>query len=274
MRSLEYLGRARTIHCIGDSNVLVFDHLTFRDARAGVLYACRSGYMPGMTASGLLDARGELAAPLRAQLIAHSLCANVDDNLIAVHASGVHHWRRVETIRETAAREPAIVFHFGDLDLRFVVIPRLAANDFVYPNAPPGSAIASVDGTREVVPFSLVRELTRAALGPYFGALTALRTLGFERLFVHTLAPQTTDDAVFASKYGPAPMSLRYKTLHLFNDTLRELAREREIGVIDTWTETTTPDGLLDPGFDLDGAHLNTAAARISVAKVVAALET
>jgi hypothetical protein len=160
-------------------------------------------------------------------------------------------------------------FHFGDLDLRFSAIPRLAAsNDFVLPHAPAGSILAEADPSREIIPYSLVRDLASSAMEPYMNALALLKRAGFRRVFAHTLAPQIDDEDAYAALYGRAPLALRYKILHVFNDRLRELAEERAIDIIDTWNETTT-NGLLNPAYNLDNAHLNSAAARISITKLV-----
>lgn len=273
MTNLAYLGRHRTIHCIGDSNTLAFDEMAFRLMESDAIYACRSAYLRGVFAEDLLTADGSLLPTLRSRLIAQSLLIGEEGLLEAAHVTGNAHWRAVEFARERGFSEPILLFHFGDMDLRFIAIPRIAAaNDFIFPDAPVGSMLGDIDRSREIIPYSLVRGLAASAMSPYMNALALLKRSGFRRVFAHTLSPQIIDDDAYGATYGYAPVAIRYKIIHVFNNTLRDLAAECGIDVVDTWNETTT-DGILKPEYNLDNAHLNSAAARLSITKLINAVD-
>lgn len=114
-----------------------------------------------------------------------------------------------------------------------------------------------------------MREFIRARyVEPLFDGLAALRTAGYSKLFLYALPPPT-----IAQLPHFKPARMRYKMSVLFNRMYEEFCRENGVRLLSIWDEVTA-DGLRSPLYDLDGVHLNLAAAEIAVNKLRMLLNT
>jgi hypothetical protein len=268
-----FVSGATPITFIGDSHTLAYADLVFRDA-ADELFATRSYYCRGITASGFVDATGNLNADVQQALLAAGFVERVSAGLVARHRASDLHSLQVGIAMQRPRSSPILVFSIGDLDLKFGFIKEFAAGDFELPAAygfDPAPFPAAA--TSERVPFALAVSFVRRLLAPYFRGLVMLARLGFEHLYLHALPPQSLDDDAFERINGfRAPARLRYKATRVFNDVLRDFVRDYpEFGLVDTWDRVTT-NGVVDAGFHLDDSHLNRRGAVLAVEDVLADL--
>lgn len=268
-----YVASAVPLTFIGDSHTLAYADLVFADRTAGgATYVTRSHYCRGILASEFCDAQGGLQADVAGALVADGFVERTPaGGFVARHRAGDLHAVQVGIAMERARVSPVLVFAVGDIDLRYAFVREFARQDFALPASysfdPAPFASYAAEGS---VPYALAAGFARKLLAPYFRGLVALARLGFSNVYLHAYPPQTPDDAAFERGNGfAAPARLRYKATRLFNAILREFVTDYpEFRLVDTW-DRVTRDGVLDPQFHLDDAHLNRRAAALSVAEIV-----
>jgi hypothetical protein len=267
---MELIGRGRPIYMIGDSHAVIFRDLVFR--KNSQLIVTHAEYCPELYARDFVDARGRLNPMVLASLQAERLVRqNPDGRWQAAHLSRSPNAQSVARLGERNSGAPILVILVGWGDLYHFLKDLGPASDFQVEGSPFDESRFEEPPATANVPWKLVVESAAAVLGPLFQGLRHLEKTGFSKTFLHTLPPQTADDAEFAAHAGfHAPARLRYKVTVLFNAMFREFARQNpEIGLIDTW-DSTTLDGQLDPRFLADHwGHLNKEAARVTVDRVL-----
>jgi hypothetical protein len=251
---VRWMDRTRSIYCIGDSNVISYDRLAARDLRSGTFYSCRSIHLRRFFYSEEMD-------PIHAKFHQRMWSA-LERNSLADGPLG-----------SKTVYDPILLIVFS-LGYWAGPLLELHENDFIIPEAPT-PILTSVDPEKELIPYGLVVERVKVHLKPYIDELSQLRNGGFRDVFVLAMHPPHPDDDVFFSVF-PAmgkktAVTARYKVLHVFNSLLRMQAAEIGIDSIDPFDRLTI-DGVLDPKFNLDNAHLNRAAARISIETLIGRL--
>lgn len=122
---------------------------------------------------------------------------------------------------------------------------------------------------QRVIPEREMRAFLRSRyVESLFAGLTALRTAGYSKLFLYALPPPAANDLPHFK-----PARLRYKMSLLFNRMYEEFCRESGVRFLSIWDDVTA-QGVRDTRFDLDGVHLNLAAAEIAVNKLRALLDS
>jgi hypothetical protein len=252
--SIRWLDRARAIYCIGDSNVIAYDRLACRSLGTGTLYTCRSIHLRRFFSSDDVDQMFEEFHPRMWSALARNSLVDGPQGPKSV-------------------LDPIVLIVFA---LRYWASPVLALrdNDFVMPD-PTAPILASVDRSRELIPYAVVVELIRSVLTPYVLELAQLRQ-AFGDVYVLAMHPPHPDDdaflRVFPALQHRTTAAIRYKVLHVFNAVLRSLAADVGVECVNAFDRLTI-DGLLDPKFNLDDAHLNRAAARITIETLVSHVE-
>jgi hypothetical protein len=248
------MDRTRAIYCIGDSNVISYDRLAGKDLSSGIFYSCRSLHLRQFFYSNEVDQiHTEFPERMWGALERNSL---------------------VNSARESTGRADPILMVVFSLGYWAAATVELQDADFIIPNAPEG-ILTTLDPEKEFIPYDLVVERVRAHQHRYLQELKLLRDAGFKDVFVLAMHPPHPDDAAFEASFpGTGRRTTaagRYKMLHVFNRLLAMSAAEIGVRCIDPF-ERLTVDGLLDMRFNLDNAHLNRAAARISIECLIAQL--
>jgi hypothetical protein len=248
------MDRTRPIYCIGDSNVISYDRLAALDAKTKTFFACRSIHLRRFFYTDEVDPiHAKFHERMWAGLERNSLLS--DDHV------------------PTERNEPILMVVFS---LGYWAGPtvELQDADFVIPNAPAG-ILSTLDPNKELIPYDLVVERVRAHQKPYIQELKQLSDCGFRDVFVLAMHPTHPDDEAFLKSFPgtgrQTTVAGRYKVLHVFNRLLAAAAAEVGVRCVDPF-ERLTVDGVLDLRFNLDNAHLNRAAARISIEDLIAQL--
>lgn len=263
--SVELLAAVTPIYCVGESHSLNFTNLLFRPAWAEESFLSRNLYL-----SRLISKIHSSPTELHPDMLAALTAEGVIDTLKRPTFLNLN--QHVAYLSSRPVMPPAIVFFAGDIDMHGLVWPQVENKiDFHLPNDPG----YGVNPALELTPFAAIHELIADILVPFFNTLQLLRQQNFTRLMVHCLPPRTTDDAIAAPWIvgGKAvTAAVRSKLTIVMNRLIADRCRKIGVGFIDTWPETTTPDGYMDPAFDLDGVHVNRRSTLISLDKIVAHL--
>ncbi|MFZ5706078.1 MAG: hypothetical protein ACOY5R_12560 [Pseudomonadota bacterium] len=254
---IELLGAVTPIHMIGESHSIVFGNLLFRPAWSKTPYLCRTRFLPTLLASdyavgddidnGYLDA-----------LIAEGI---FDASL---RPAFMHCEPSAAYIAGQPLIAPPMVLFAGDLDIHKMFLDFTDRCDFILPDDPG----YGVDKTKNMLAHAEVVDHVLALLTPFLQTVEQLQAAGFGRLMIHCLPPRTADDER-AARWTRFVFSaaVRTKITIVANRLLEEFCLHAGIAFIDTWPELTE-GGYLKPEFDLDGCHVNRAAAQISLEKI------
>ena len=258
--SIEVLGRATTIHTIGESHAIQFNDLLFKPPQPDLLYLCKSRFFHHLPASYYLE-NGDFNPLLRAALVADGI---FDDQGRANYM--VRDWT-ADYMAGRAVLAPPMVFFAGDVDMQTVTFQTGATFDFELPGDPG----YGVDFGKQPMSYASVRERIETLFAPYFSVLHALRAL-FPRTMAHALPPRTRDDDRAARWTGGVfPAAVRSKLIVVANQVLANGCAAIDVPFIDTWSQIAL-DGYLNPAFDLDGLHLNPQGASVSLEAIAAVL--
>jgi|GEM_PF-2521528 len=258
--SIDLLGRATTIHMIGESHTIQFSDLLFKPGWANDLYQCRTLFFHHLPASYYLE-DGDYNPLLRAALIgAGILDSEGNADYLARDWTADHYAGR-------PVLAPPMVFFAGDVDMQTVTFQTGDRYDFELPNDPG----YGVDFDKEPMDYQSVRRRIERLFAPFFTVLQSLGPL-FPRTMVHALAPRTRDDQRSARWTGGVfPAAVRSKLIVVANHVLAEGCTAAGVPFIDTSAQVSL-DGYLNPAFDLDGLHLNRSAAEISLDAIAGVL--
>lgn len=264
---IDILERPTPVYMIGDSHSLIFKDLLFKEQYFfDKTFLAKTGYCSGLAASSFvtsdLQLNPEIIDVLRGECL-------IDQDLKAFHLSKTETSHALITATDDLVKEPIIVLFCGDIDLRSVFLRRLGAkHDFILPFEVDLEQFEPVPDAQNI-PFELVLDLAQKMLKPLSSGLSLLKNMGFSKLFLHCLAPQTLDDEAYERINGyHSPLVLRYKATILFNHLLEKLALEANVHFVNTWPEVTE-NNRLNPRFFLDHIHLNKHAAKISLRKIL-----
>ena len=118
------------------------------------------------------------------------------------------------------------------------------------------------------IPFDVVYELVEERLRPIGTALRLLREIGFEELYLHSIAPPTLDDVLFFRiRNIMCSAKLRYKVAIVMNQVFERFARESGARFLDMW-QASVIGGVIDHRLEIDGDHPS----RLSVKQSLEAL--
>ncbi len=161
---------------------------------------------------------------------------------------------------------PLILFTAGDIDVRGVLLPKLADQyDFVPPFDLPYPVL-----DRQIIPWDVIAEIIEQRLAPFVEGLKQLRTAGFNRIYVQPVVPPTTDDNRSTQINGVScPLSVRSKLVASFNCLLADKVSALDVPVIDIWPQLTSADGYLLNEYELDGVHLRPSAAKMHLEQLL-----
>lgn len=261
--NLRLRARPTPIYVIGDSHSLIFNDLLFEESQLFQQhFITRAKYGSTLNAASYMH-----QAHLNPRLLQFLRDENlVDDQLNAFHCAMSDLAGHVARAMDRARMEPILLFFAGDIDLRSLFLKQIGPRaDFVLPFLNDAHPDAGAVAGAELMPYKLARQRVEGLLTPFFKALLTLQKAGFQRLFVHSLPPQTLSDADYARINGYAsPLQLRYKATLLFNDVLAQYCQTHQIFWINIW-ERVTIHGRLNPAYHLDHVHLNRKAAEISM---------
>ncbi len=254
---IELLGAASPIHMIGESHSIVFGNLLFRPVWSKDPYLCRTRFLPTLLAAD------------------YAVGDDIDNGYIdALIAEGIFDaslrpaFMHCEPSAAYIAGQPLIappmVLFAGDLDIHKMFLDFTDRCDFILPDDPG----YGVDKSKTMLAHAEVVDHVLALLTPFLQTVEQLQAAGFGRLMIHCLPPRTADDER-AARWTRFVFSaaVRAKITVVANRLLEEFCSHADIAFIDTWPELTE-GGYLKPEFDLDGCHVNRAAAQISLEKI------
>jgi len=248
------------IYVLGDSHVLGFKDLFFRDSYTGGDYYTVSRYYSGFAAGGVSSGGAlvpafvkalEYEGLLKEGRAAHLRVGPMD--LAVAYASG------------SAQVPPLIIVFCGDIDLRGNLLQYLKDEcDLILPFEAPYPATG-----KPPLPYDVALQLVQERLEPLVAGLKTLHDLGLVRTYLHTIAPPTLNAELFRQVHGfDCPAATRYKAAVMYNRFLTRRCKELGVPVLDVWPEVTR-DGYLLPEYELDGVHLAREANPISLRALV-----
>ena len=248
------------IYVLGDSHVLGFKDLFFRDTYTGGDYYTVSRYYSGFAAGGVSSGGAlvpafvkalEYEGLLKEGRAAHLRVGPMD--LAVAYASG------------SAQVPPLIIVCCGDIDLRGHFFQYIKEEcDLILPFETPYPATG-----KPPLPYDVALQLVRERLEPLVAGLKTLHDLGLVRTYLHTVAPPTLNAELFRQVHGfDCPAATRYKAAVMYNQFLTRRCKELGVPVLDVWPEVTR-DGYLRPEYELDGVHLAREANLISLRALV-----
>lgn len=274
LAATRFVDRPTPVHVFGDSHCLIFADLLFYESRFFHRhFITQAHYLPGFCASAFSAGNEQLHAGLIQAMVAAGL---LNGALQPVHVADGELARAEIRAGGRGRPAPILLFCLGDIDVRSIFLKQLGPRvDFRLPFLPPESPFA-VDHSAfpgiQPIPYKLVLQMIEKLVQPLFYGFYLLRSIGFRKLFLHSLPPQTLSDADFVRINGfAAPLSLRYKATLAFNQVLRTRCAEQRVGFVDIWPSVTEHDQLR-PEYGLDQVHLNRRAAELSVATLLARL--
>jgi hypothetical protein len=256
------IDRPLRLYVIGDSHCLPLRDLIVSDSFTDRTYMIVSKYIAGQTAADMSKggkvSREFLAAIESEQILRDGrfTFSSLERNDLAVSfAAGA------------GASIPLIVISAGDIDLRTVFLPKLSDKyDIVLPFKTPYGARKDA----QIMPYTVVSKMARAALQPLGEAVRWLAQMGLSRTLVLPIVPPTVDARRFEALHGFAcPVETRYKATVAFNRTLAEICATNSATFLDIWPEYLDEKGYLRPEFELDGVHLNRSASMITVRRII-----
>ena len=242
------------VYIIGDSHVLAYRNLIFRETWTGSWFATRTKYISGLAAGdffkpasdefhpGLIEAL-QYEGLVRAHQASHLSLEEIDYNI--AKASG------------HSVVPPLLMTACGDIDIRLMLLPMLKDQfDFVPPFETPYA-----NSGKPLLAWDICEEVLQRHLTPFIAGLQRLQGSGFNRLYVPLVTPPTLREENFLERHGyRCPASVRYKAVFAFNRLLSERCKALGIPLLDIWPQVTT-DGYLRPEFEFDGVHLAPSAA-------------
>jgi len=251
--SVDLLGRATTIHTIGESHAIQFNDLLFKPGGSELLYLCKSRFFHHLPASYYLE-NGDFNPLLRSALIADGI---FDDQGRANFM--MRDWNP-DYMASRAVLPPPMVFFAGDVDMQTLTYQIGNRYDFELPGDPG----YGVDFDKEPMPYATVKAKIEALFDPFLVVIHGINAL-FPRTMVHALPPRTRDDERAARWTGGVfTGSVRSKLIVVANQVLEAGCAAIGAPFVNTWPQIAA-DGYLNPEFDLDGLHLNPRGARFSL---------
>lgn len=243
------------VYVVGDSHALPYRNLSFREPWTGRWVAVRSKYVSGLTAHDFFSPR---TREFHHGLIEFFEYEGLVRDGRAVHVSTQEADFAIAAAAAQPVMSPLILFAIGDIDVRGVLMPLLAdTHDFVPPF---DTGLPLLD--RPLVPWDFIEEAIDARISPFFAGLGELMACGFNRLYVQSVVPPTTNEARVRELHGWAcPVSVRTKLAIAFNRKLAEGCSSIGATVLDLWPALTEA-GLLRKALEVDGVHLPPSAAR------------
>jgi hypothetical protein len=257
---------------LGESHCIVFTDRIFQETRyLHETFITRCMFLPGISSHDFADDghRRVLAALWAEHLV-------IVDPRAAAQPPTALHTARVLHIPSVASNQPrgvpVLMIFAGEIALRSIFLRKLGNTDFEVPFETPGLEALPPAADSTNTPFSMVLDLATQVLSPLFNGLVLLRDMGFTSLYLHSIPPPTLDDEEFEKIHGFAsPVRLRYKSTMLFNRVLKDTCAQYNIRFLDIWDDVTV-DNLLDEQFAIDGVHLNSKAAYITLQKLMESL--
>ena len=260
MVRIDAASKPTAVYVLGDSHVLGFKNVFFRDSYTGGDYYTVSRYYSGFAADGVFSGGAldpafvkalEYEGLLKEGRPTHLRTQHLD--LAAAYASGL------------PQVPPLILLCCGDIDLRGNFLQYLTDE---YDLILPFETVYPATG-KPPLPYDVALPLAKNRLQPLLSGLKALHDLGLVRTYFHTIAPPTMNAELFRQVHGfDCPVSTRYKAAWLYNHILTRKCREYGIPLIDVWPEATR-DGYLRPEYELDGVHLAREANLLSLRAMI-----
>ncbi len=268
---LPFIKPLAPLYFVGDSNTLLYRYLTLdvpdHFARRIVTNCC---FVPALSAASILE-NGSLN-PAIVAFFAREMVIRFKERYVryAASESTVVDRTWLQTVMPPLQDvynldgTLAVTFMIGTIDLGAILAnigtnvdfalddPRYVGSAFTGPELP-------------IVPAATVRNMIERHFAPFGIALAQMREMGFDEVYVHSLHPPTTDDALyFRARQVMSSAKLRYKVAILINRTLEKLARENGARFLDMWPKTVV-GGVVDPRLELDGDHLNRGAVDLTL---------
>lgn len=170
---------------------------------------------------------------------------------------------------QTPAISPPLVFFAGDMDLHQILVKMGNKFDFSLPDDPG----YDTDGKKQRLAYTVIEQQIATFLAPFLRVMEQFRAGRFDRLMIHALPPRTPDNKAAARWTNGIEIDapIRAKMTVATNRQLRGFCDKSGIPFIDPWP-ALTQDGYLKPDYELDGVHVNHAAALVSLERIVGVL--
>jgi hypothetical protein len=267
---LQCVARPVPIYFLGDSLTSVFADRVYHAPGDPRRYIARTKYLHGITAAAFADGDSVLHPEVMTALLSECIVVHDDDDTLrAMHRSRSRQWRYAAVTMGRPRQAPALVVMCGSLDAAQLMQELGPDADFALPPGLAAHDLRARGETRVVESEDVLERVERRAAGLERG-LRALRALGLDELYVHSIAPANRDDEAFSRVLGFASRAeLRYKVQVLLNDRLRTASERAGVPFLDLWPETTDGPWIRDDVM-LDAAHFNHRGALLTMERVLA----
>jgi hypothetical protein len=261
---IDHTLKPRMIYAIGDSHAMFFKNQLVFEKHTGQSFFVKHRYMasPACVPSTLYTSTG----------IDPRIIGFLRNEGLFFNGEVKHYSRSPSMVAEASisgqpAVPPFVILTCGDIAIRSELLPKLVDNSVVQV---PGSPYNDGLPKGRALPYEAVASQIDAMARPILHAALELRRIGFPRIFVHSVVPPSCDRALFDKMHGfVVHKNVHYNIVYLFNKILREICAAHVIDFIDNWDLVTDEKGFRRPGFELDGVHLGTEAATLSVQRIL-----
>jgi hypothetical protein len=266
------------VYILGDSHAVAFD-LRFFAGQGNRPYLFQAVYAPGLNSANCAGDDGELSPLIASALEQRGLLVESGGRLRARHRSDDAVVRHLTALSGRPHDEaPAVAISIGGLDIVHFGVALTDVDDVAMPES-----LAERDGPLSLpalagaLPFDDAVRAFAERMQPLAQALRDLRSHGFERLALLSLAPPTPRDDAFRNaraslqlpeKPSHATLAWRTKLALVANTVLRTIADETGVVFVDRWSAQVR-DGVALPGLLADRMHLSDWAADATALAVI-----
>lgn len=250
------LERVQPIYVIGDSHVLPYRNMVFRESFTGSWIVVKSKYVPGLSANNFLDATTEELHPGVLQFLEYEGLVREGR---ASHLATDETTFAIAQASSQPQTTPLLLLSVGDIDVRLGVVGHLlgSTHDFV----PPFETNLPLQDL-PLVPYDVIEATMLRLIAPLAAGVRQLIASGFTRIYMQSVVPPTTNEVRFETMHGfRCSVSVRTKLVMVFNRLLAAQLTPAGVKVLDIWSNLTA-NGFLRADLEVDGVHLPPRAAR------------
>lgn len=255
------------LYFIGDSGCVVFRDALYRFADHPGVFVGRGLHTPGLYAGELVDREGKLNGAVAAQLLGAGVLRHAGRDSYAVQPD----YSRMLGLGGDLRLSPPVTLFCGALDAN-----RLAVHfDFAMIEIPASLGRGTFPPRRDSdVPFDHAVAIAFELLAPFERALELLVSFGLSHLAVHMLTPQSQEQAMWHPNPWHQLVTIVQRASIVIDYCMAQICARVGVLHVDIWPGVTGADGWRDPRYSLDAGHLNYAASRLAVERLLGAFES
>lgn len=253
---------------IGDSHSIIFNNLLFQHnswTKSPII--SRSSYLGGVQATNFTDISGKLRPDIFQSLKFFGLLSKYGDVL---HMSNSEAAININVASSSQRKVPIITFCVGDIDIRSKILRQLGDDIDFDINSDHQYEWFKVSESENFISSQLVKKLIQDTYKPLFKGLNILLQGGFQRIYLHSIAPPTLNSEKFELINGyNYSRRIHSKVVYITNLILEEECKRIGVHFINAWQKFVTKDGKLSDVYHLDHTHLNKKAAQETIRLII-----